>query len=117
MGEPQKTKAAGIIAFEVEELRNTHILDEAAKALGCENTLEVILEAIKTRWGDGAKAVWLCDKKRDAEKMYGSDLETGKRFQEAEQVELPGNAEVISDLGSDGKLYVYSDQEKHFHRF
>jgi hypothetical protein len=100
-----------VVPFEVEELGNEHILEEASKVLKCEPTLDAIKKAIINKWGPNAKALWLCDSRTDAREHYGRDLETGKRTGAISTVTLPVNAEVISDLGSDGKLYVFSGEE------
>ncbi len=98
--------------FEVEELGNKHIFEEASKALQCDPTLEAVKKAITERWGANAKALWLCSNRADAREHYGRDLETGKRTGVISTVTLPLNAEVISDLGADGKLYVFGGEEK-----
>jgi hypothetical protein len=95
--------ASLVVPFEVEELGNEHILEEASKVLQCEPTLEAITKAITDKWGANAKALWLCDNRIDAREHYGRDLETGKRTDAISTVTLPVNAEVISDLGSDGQ--------------
>ena len=100
-----------VVPFEVEELGNTHILEEARKALKCEATLEAVKKAITDKWGPQAKAIWLCESRTDAREHYGRDLETGKRTGAINTVTLPTNAEVISDLGTDGKLYVFNGEE------
>lgn len=104
IGEVAADKAAAVIKFEVEELDNIHILREAAKALNCPPTLDAILRAVEARWGPKAKAIWLGDNKRWIEERYGPGR--------AEKVFVPENAAVLSDLGDDGKLYVYSGEEK-----
>src|SRR5208283_4111735 len=100
-----------VVPFEVEELGNKHILEEASKVLQCESNLEAIKKAITDKWGANAKALWLCSNRADAREHYGRDLETGKRTGAISTVTLPINDEVISDLGSDGKLYVFSGEE------
>jgi len=74
-------------------------------------SLDAIKKAIINKWGPNAKALWLCDSRTDAREHYGRDLETGKRTGAISTVTLPLNAEVISDLGSDGKLYIFSGEE------
>ena len=100
-----------VLPFEVEELGNTHILEEASKVLKCEPTLEAVKKAITDKWGENAKALWLCDNRADAREHYGRDLETGKRTGVISKVTLPVNAKVISNLGADGKLYVFNGEE------
>ena len=100
-----------VVPFEVEELGNTHILEEASKVLKCGATLEAVKKAITDKWGSHAKAIWLCDSRTDAREHYGRDLETGKRTGAINTVTLPINAEVISDLGTDGKLYIFNGEE------
>jgi hypothetical protein len=100
-----------VVPFEVEELGNTHILEEASKVLQCEPALEAVKKAITDKWGANAKALWLCDNRADAREHYGRDLETGKSTGVISKVTLPVNAEVISNLRSDGKLYVFNGEE------
>ena len=120
VGESEERRAESVIRFEVEELGNDHIIEEAAEKLDCKATLADVLDAVRKRWSSHAQAVWLCDKKSDAEAEYGYAGrldEAGKSPPDkAFRVELPENAEVISDLGTDGKLYIYSEEIKP-HRF
>jgi hypothetical protein len=44
-----------VVPFEVEELGNTHIREEASKILQCEPTLEAVKKAITDKWGANAK--------------------------------------------------------------
>jgi hypothetical protein len=106
-GEHGTYPATLVVPFEVEELGNEHILEEASKVLQCEPTLEAIKKTITDKWGPNAKALWLCDNRTDAREHYGRDLETGKHTGAISTV----NAEVLSDLGPDGKLYVFSGEE------
>ena len=110
-GEHGTFPATLVVPFEVEELGNGQILEEASKVLQCEPTLDAIKKAITDKWGPNAKALWLCDSRTDAREHYGRDLKTGKRTGAISTVTLPVNAEVLSDLGSDGKLYVFSGEE------
>ena len=103
VGEVAADKAAAVITFEIEELDNTHILREAAKQLNCQPTLPAVLKAVETRWGPKAKAIWLGDNKKWIEERYGPGR--------ANKVLLPENAVILSNLGDDGKLYVYSGEE------
>ena len=120
VGESEERRAESVVRFEVEELGNNHIISEAAEKLGCKATLADVLDAVRKGWGSNAQAVWLCDRKSDAEAEYGYAGrldEAGKSPPDrAFRVELPENAEVISDLGTDGKLYIYSEEIKP-HRF
>jgi hypothetical protein len=111
-GEHGTYPAKLVIPFEVEELGNDHILEEASKVLHCKPNLDAIKKALTDKWGADAKALWLCDNKSDAREHYGRDLETGKRIGGMSKVILPVNAEVISNLGANGKLYVFYGEEK-----
>jgi len=105
IGEVYETKATSVLSFEVNELGNTHLLEDAAAVLKCQPNLEDINREITKRWGANAKAVWLCDCKAWAEELYGSGED------KANKVLLPQNAMVLSDIGADGKLYVYQGSE------
>lgn len=99
VGEPEETNAKKVIEFEVVELGNEHILVDVGKALNVTPTLPVIKGAIDERFGPGAEAIWLCDTLEHAVKRYGPG--------EAYSVEIPPDAFVISDLGPDGKLWIW----------
>ena len=49
-----------VVPFEVEELGNTHILQEASKVLQWESNLEAVKKVITDKWDANAKALWLC---------------------------------------------------------
>ena len=116
VGDSQVTKADRVITFEAEELGNEHVVEEAARKLGTKPFLKEVLDAITKKWGANAEAVWLCDKKSDAEHNYGFSGrldETGKtKPDSAFKVILPRNAEVLCDLEDEGKLYVYQKEIK-----
>jgi len=116
VGDSEVTKADRVITFEMEELGNEHVVEEASRKLGTKPFLKDVLEAIEKRWGANAQAVWLCDKKSDAEHNYGYAGrldETGRtKPDSAFKVTLPSNAEVLCDLQDEGKLYVYQKEIK-----
>jgi len=99
VGEPQVTNAKALVEFEVEELGNEHLLVDVGKALQCEPNLEAIKTVFDKRFGVDAEAMWLCDTPEWAEKRYGPG--------EAYEVEIPSDAIVLSDLGPDGKLWIW----------
>jgi len=98
VGEPQKTDAKKLIEFEVVELGNKHLLVDIGKALGVAPNLESIVKAINDRFGE-AEAMWLCDTPEWAEKRYGPG--------EAYVVQISEEAIIGSDLGPDGKLWIW----------
>jgi hypothetical protein len=100
VGEPQFTNASKVIEFEVEEMGNAHLLDDVGKALNVEPTLDAINLAIRQRFGSDAVAMWLTDEPEVAEKLYGPG--------EAYEVTVPGDAILGSDLGRDGKLWIWA---------
>ena len=115
VGEITESHAAAVMAFEVNDLGNTHIVEEAANALHTPPSLEAVIKEIIAQFGRNAKAVWLCPKRKDAEHYYGDQGEgvnysrhdSGAR---ASKILLPDNAKIISDLGAQGKLWVYSGE-------
>lgn len=98
-GLPQETDAIRVIQFEVEELSNMHLLDDLARAFNCAPTLNAIKKAVERKFGAKAKAIWLCDTPANAQ-TYGSD---------PYPVQIPRDAILASDLGSDGKLWIASN--------
>lgn len=100
VGEPQETDAKKLIEFEVVESGNVPMLDDLAAALNCEPTLESIKTAIDRQFGADAIGMWLCDSPEWAEKRYGPG--------EAYEVRIPVDAMVGTDLGPDGKLWIWS---------
>jgi hypothetical protein len=116
LGSPEHLKVKRVIEFEVEELGNTQIIEEAAKSLGCSKDLASVFKAIEERWGEDAEAVWLWNKKRDAEDSNGhpGQLEKSGKAKPDEVclITLPDNAEVIIDLKGEGKLFVYNKEIK-----
>ena len=99
VGEPQETNAKKLIEFEVIESGNVHMLKYLAEALHCAPTLEAIKTAIDSQFGADAVGMWLCDSREWAEKRYGPG--------EAYSVEVPSDAIVGTDLGPDGKLWIW----------
>ena len=102
VGEPQETNALKAIEFEVLELGNTHLLTDIGKAFNVEPTLDMIKQAITQRFGEDAIATWLCDSPAWAQKRYGPG--------EAYKVTVPKEAIVGSDLGEDGKLWIWTKE-------
>lgn len=102
VGEVAEANAINVLDFEIDELGNEHIITEAAKALHVEPTKEDVQQAIKERFGPDAQAIWLCSTRKRAEHMYGPGV--------ADKIRIPRGAVVISDLGADGRLYVYRNQ-------
>jgi hypothetical protein len=99
VGEPQEIDAKKVIEFEVLELGNEHLLTDLAKALSTEPKLPSINRAIDEQFGVDAEAMWLCDTPAQAQRRYGPG--------EAYEVEIPVDAIVGSDLGPDGKLWIW----------
>jgi hypothetical protein len=99
VGEPGETNARKLIEFEVEELGNEHLIADLANVLGTKSTLQAVLSALHYRYGPGAVGMWLCDSPEWAEKRYGPG--------EAYRVKIPAGAIVGSDLGPDGKLWIW----------
>lgn len=102
VGEPQETNAKKLIEFEVLESGNVPMLDDLAKALKCNPTLESIKTAIDRQFGDNAIGMWLCDSPEWAVKRYGPG--------EAYSMTVPSDAIVGTDLGADGKLWIWRKQ-------
>lgn len=103
VGEPQETNAKKLIEFEVVESGNVPMLDYLAAALNCEPTLESIKNAIDRQFGADAIGMWLCDSPEWAVERYGPG--------EAYSVDIPEDAIVGTDLGSDGKLWIWRKEE------
>lgn len=99
VGEPEETNAKKVMEFEVLELGNEHVLVDVAEALNTDPTLLSVNKAIDERFGSDAEAIWLCDTPEEAVKRYGPG--------EAYEVRIPANAIVGSDLGPDGKLWIW----------
>lgn len=108
VGEPQETRAVDVIEFEVVALGNHHIAKDVCKALGgkdCEvgddpaPIMDYIKTLIEKRFGVDAIAMWLCDSPTWAEKRYGPG--------ESYKVMVPKEAILGSDLGTDGKLWIW----------
>ncbi len=104
VGEPQETNAKKLIEFEVVESGNVPMLDDLAKALKCQPTLESINWAIDDQFGADAIGMWLCDSPEWAEKRYGPG--------EAYSVEIPSDAILTTDLGEDGKLWIWGKEPR-----
>lgn len=96
------TRATDVIRFEVDELGNEHILDELREVLGLPGsaTLEQSLSAVRDRFGENSRAVWLGTEEAVRELYCGVG-------EEPIAVEIPGNAVLVSDLGHDGQLFLF----------
>jgi len=120
MGSPEHLKVKKVLEFELKELGNIRIIEEAAKSLGCSKDLASVLKAIEKRWGQDAEAVWLCDNKKGGETSYGYSRQFEKtdktKLDGTYLITLPENAEAIIDLKGEGKLYVYNKEIK-YHKF
>lgn len=101
------TGATDVIRFEVDELGNEHILDELREVLGLPGsaTLEQSLSAIRDRFGEDSKAIWLGTEEAVRE-LYC------EREEEPIAVEIPEDAVLISDLGYDGQLFLFPGRGK-----
>lgn len=100
VGEPQEQNAIKVIRFEVNELGNTHLLTEISKKLHVEPYLDPITSAIEKRFGRDATAMWLCDTLEQAKDRYG-------KCGEPYGVVIPEDAIMVSNLGDDGKLWLW----------
>lgn len=106
VGEPQKTRAVDVLRFEVEDSGNAHMVTDAARALKLDfttATLDTVLAEIEKRFGPDAVAIWTTQDPEWASKQYGP----GTVF----RVEIPSDALVLSDLGSDGQLWLWRNDE------
>lgn len=99
IGEPEEKNARKLIEFEVEELGNEHLIQDLSNTLGTKATLQAVFNALHYRYGPDAVAMWLCASPEWAVKRYGPG--------EAYSVEVPSGAIVGSDLGPDGKLWIW----------
>ncbi len=99
VGDPEEKNAKKLIEFEVEELGNEHLIQDLSTVLGTKATLQAVFNALHYRYGLDAVAMWLCDSPEWAVKRYGPG--------EAYSVEIPVGAIVGSDLGPDGKLWIW----------
>lgn len=103
VGTPEITKAADVIDFEVKQLGNTHIVEDAARALGTipvvDATEEAVIAEVEKRFGPDAVALWLVRDPEYANERYGPGVVL--------KVTVPSDALVLSDLGEDGQLWVW----------
>lgn len=96
-----------VLSFETVDLGNRDIYHYMKQNYGQPSNLRkcrpylnlTIKEYLAQRYGtDDLVCIWLCDKKEQVYR-YGTT--------EIYQVTLPDNATIVSDLGADGKLYVF----------
>lgn len=109
VGEIGESNAERLIQFEVDELGNDHIIRDAANVLHTKATRRAVFSAIRGRFGKNAQAIWLCRDKSWCEQRYGYP------GQEADQIKIPKGAIVISDLGSDGQLWLMKKQKVQYY--
>jgi hypothetical protein len=107
VGEPLETNALKVLNFEIIEMGNTHLIADVAKALNVQPSWDAIRKALIDRFGEDAKAIWLVDTAEQAERRYGPQ---GAFPIEGEvyPVNIPSDAIIGSDLGEDGKLWIWS---------
>ena len=101
VGLPDVTRAADVIHFEVTQLNNTHLLRDAAEEfeLPAPWDEQAVTAEVEKRFGPDAVAMWLTRDPDYARERYGPGV--------VYRVQIPVGAVVISDLGSDGQLWVW----------
>lgn len=105
MGSAER-RAAVIVRYEVEEMGNEHVVDEACKALGLDDcNLDNVLKAIEKEFGPDAMAIWL------ATKEYASKYYCGPG-ERPTAILIPEDAVIISDLKDEGALFTWKRTEK-----
>lgn len=103
MGSAER-RAAIIVRYEVEEMGNEHIIEDACEALGLDDcNLDNILKAIEKEFGKDAMAIWL------ATKEYASKYYCGPG-ERPTAILIPENASIISDLKDEGALFIWKRQ-------
>ena len=105
MGSAER-RAAIIVRYEVEEMGNEHIIEDACKALGLDDcNLDNVLKAIEKEFGPDAMAIWL------ATKEYASKYYCGPG-ERPTAILIPKDAVIISDLKDEGALFAWKRTEK-----
>lgn len=104
-----------VLEHEVEDMYNVHVLEETCRELGirCRGledpaNIRVWMEAaereIERRFGADSKAIWL-GTRSDVRTRYCTPGEKPVQYA------IPKGAMVMSDLGSDGTLFLFPSEE------
>jgi len=117
-----------IVSYEVLELGNDDILDtvlgsfamapsdrkavqDALDGKGSRGeAVKACLRAIRREYPNAKYALWLCDSPEDVISSYSEDGDDGEQISRDDIDAYPkGLPKPISDLGDEGKLWVYND--------